>query len=213
MPTPQGSKVPEKQEKTDASEPKLTKTEMQALSAVLKEMRSSLSQSGMSDSKKDKNRKLAKRWYQEIPLAVDRFLTPILIGILAAGIWFFMRKLKKKPNPKKPTRFQLAQQQRAELMKKFKDLSRRSMSPRDEVIARYDLFLRIMEMAATPRALYLPPLDFHRKVRLLHPPLDPQSKKITDVFSDVLYGEQNVPPDSLKNVRGAVKEVFHYFAD
>jgi hypothetical protein len=140
-------------------------------------------------------------------------LNPFLLATFVVGVGvYFRRRLKKKADPKTDAHAQLARLQRQEIQRQMRDLSRRKLSPREEVIARYDLFLKIMELARTPRESYLPPQDFALRVQYVHPRLEAQASCITAAFSDVFYGGLDVQPKLVSAMRGAVGEVFEYFA-
>ncbi|HUP56264.1 MAG TPA: DUF4129 domain-containing protein, partial [Bdellovibrionota bacterium] len=139
--------------------------------------------------------------------------TPFLVLLAAVAIYLFRRKLKKQADPAKVNRSQLAREQRAEILHALREITRRKLSPREEIIARYDLFCRIMEMARTPREPSLPPTDFHRRIGYLHPKIEGGSKRITESFCDTFYGELDVAEERLRDCRSAVKDVFHHFAD
>jgi hypothetical protein len=142
---------------------------------------------------------------------LEWLLTPAALVLVAAAIYWFRRKMAKQADPKKLARRQLGEEQKHEIANALKLLAGRKLPARQEVIARYDLFLRMMEMAHTARETYLPPTDFHRRVRLLHPPIEPHSRSITDSFCDVYYGDQSVSPERLKGMRTALQQIFTHF--
>jgi hypothetical protein len=100
---------------------------------------------------------------------------------------------------------------RAEILRELARINGARLSQREEIVARYNLFLMIMEAADSPKLPHVPPSEYQRSLKYVYPVLEPQTRLITEVFSDSFYGELSVEAPRFKDYRRAVSAVFRHF--
>jgi len=140
-----------------------------------------------------------------------KFLLTALIALLALFLIVFYQKLKKRTDPKKIRIRNIPKPIRKELEEAIAALRAQKLSPRDEVIHFYHLFLRIMSAAKYARELYLPTTDYGRDLIEAFPALDEHFIHVTDTFEDTLYGDIEVEPPVLGVFRKGFDQIVRTF--
>ena len=136
----------------------------------------------------------------------------MLLALAAAGLIYYYVKKQMRADPNRIRRAQrLGGNLRREVQAAIDEIAKRQLSPREEVIATYQVFLKVMDAAGHGRQTFLPPDHYCFSMNEVFPTLGKDFHRITDVFSETLYGERNVQPPALGEFRLSFKEVIRFF--
>ncbi|MBK7842983.1 MAG: hypothetical protein IPJ71_04705 [Bdellovibrionales bacterium] len=100
---------------------------------------------------------------------------------------------------------------KSSLLDEARMLRSRSMSSTEEVILSYQLFLRLMELIEFPRLPEVSPTGYAEDVSRSFPKLKESVSSLTDVFCNVLYGENEIDNSYLSKFRSNLDIVFKQF--
>ncbi|MCB0384010.1 MAG: DUF4129 domain-containing protein, partial [Bdellovibrionales bacterium] len=100
---------------------------------------------------------------------------------------------------------------RKSLASELRQMRARPLSPQEEVVKSYHLFLRVMEMVQYPRAQEVTPTNFAQEVVRHFPRLRDPVPYVSEVFCQVFYGKREVESGTLEQFRGHFKKVFRQF--
>lgn len=117
---------------------------------------------------------------------------------------FISKLLRKRVRPEDisgETFPELSADERALLKKEWKELQKRSTSAREEVIACYHFFLKLMTALGHTRPESLPPYEYATGLHVVFPVESKAIYGITDIFCDVFYGRENPEPSGMKSFR------------
>lgn len=142
----------------------------------------------------------------------EGMLKRLFMGLAVLAAILFLRKLPAKADPKKQKKVRLSRERRRKLSTELEAIESKKLDPREEVIARYHYYLKIMEAVEVPREEYLPPEDYNDRVRKLFPPIEPSTSALTHIFCDTYYGQFEVKPQDLSSCRQSTVVVSRFFS-
>ncbi len=127
-----------------------------------------------------------------------------MVGVL---LW----KLLYRGDPNKPRKVKLMRGTRLALKEELRALEDRKLTAYEEVIARYKIFLSIMDAVQRPKPEHLPPNEYYQVLACEFPHLVSHTQRITTVFSDSFYVEIEVSDGELQGFRRSVHQVAKFF--
>jgi hypothetical protein len=146
---------------------------------------------------------LLKKIYQ-----IAKFLFALGMVILAAAL---VLNLKKKPGKPEKKVVALNETKRRLVKDALQELKKTKLSARDEIIKKYQLFLKFMETLQHGRADSTPPTHYYRHLGAVYPKLHPDFKVITDTFCDTLYGHKAVEAHHLSSFNRSLDTIVNSF--
>jgi hypothetical protein len=115
----------------------------------------------------------------------------------------------KAPEEDKPQR--ASKQKRSLIYRQLQDLAKIKLSPQEEVIKKYQIFLETMDSVELGKHPSLPPTHYLADLVKDLPSLRQDFETITYAFCDVLYGEKKPEPERLRDYRNSVDRVLGQF--
>ncbi len=113
------------------------------------------------------------------------------------------------PNEAKPQR--VDKKRRARIYDQLHELQKAKLTPEQEVIKKYQLFLETMAAVELGKDPSLPPTDYYRELSKNLPTMEKDFSNITNIFCDVLYGLKKTNGQVLQNYRASVDRILHQF--
>jgi hypothetical protein len=138
---------------------------------------------------------------------LKRFFVLLAFGLVAV----FLSRIPWRTQGGRGKAVKLTRERRRRVMAELAALDQLKISPREEVIARYNFFLRFMELVQFPREDYLPAEDYNEQLKASYPPLAPHGDSLTGTFCDVLYGEADIQPARVAGFRKSLDSVLKHF--
>lgn len=126
---------------------------------------------------------------------------PKVLGVLAL-LWFVYNFLKrKKPNPEVQTPKTIDKKTKKEILRRFKALDLSKLTPRQEIIVRYQIFLEVMASMNNQKPQWLPPQEYSEQSVRRFPSISTPIQSVTEIFSSTLYGMKEVSHQILQQFR------------
>ncbi|MCB0364442.1 MAG: DUF4129 domain-containing protein [Bdellovibrionaceae bacterium] len=137
----------------------------------------------------------------------------IALLYVAAVLLIYMLFTKFSDRQKDETKpaGRLSRDDRKSLVAELKQMRSRPLSPQEEVVKSYHLFLRVMELVQYPRAQEITPTDFAHEVIRHFPRLRDPVPYVSEVFCQVFYGKRDVEAGTLGQFRTHFRKVFRQF--
>lgn len=116
---------------------------------------------------------------------------------------YISKLLRKKVNPEEihPSAVELSAEERAKLKKEWKELRKLKLTTREEVIACYHFFLKVMSSLGHERPESLPPYEYATELKPFFSAQSGSIAGVTDVFCDVFYGKEDPVSADLSRFR------------
>lgn len=143
--------------------------------------------------------------------AIIELLRVLLVVTAAVFLYAFMRKLCSKHDPNtlpREKRRKLTGEERMSLREEFRRINGASLTEPEEVIARYALFLKLMDRIGLPKPDAFPPHEFEKSLRGTFPKLDSAVRVVTDGFCDGFYGKSSLGVERLERFRADHGKIF-----
>lgn len=142
------------------------------------------------------------------------FLQTVWKPVLLLAGFLVIRLLLRRRDPhslEKRRRPKIEAKLKRRLRLAAREIGRLGLSPAEEIVRRYHLFLEMMAAVEHERPAFLPPFEFHQQLRRFFPWLDLPMKNLTETFCDVYYGELEIPVEQVKRFRSCFNEVTRNF--
>ncbi len=141
---------------------------------------------------------------EEMLRKVVRFLKPLFLILSVLLIALFIRKIRAKHDPSKleeNAKKKLSRVEKRTLWQDLREIERAGLSVSEEVVARYQHFLKAMAGVNCAKPESLPPAEFREYICGTFPKLSGPFSTLTDVFCDVFYGERDLDGAGLGRFR------------
>ncbi len=123
---------------------------------------------------------------------------------LIAGAYLWLKRRKRETAHTGPA---------ADILSLLDSLSMNDLSPREQIIAKYKIFLKGMARALEPKEDFIPPTDYCWRLRSKHPGLGRDFTSINDLFCRTLYADRGVTAEDLSAYDQALGRVFRSYDD
>ena len=153
---------------------------------------------------RDPTTRLANRLWWVLRLSL------LLSALLIVGA--FVRKLLLRPRTADDgaeRRSRVSRRERRAIQTALSRLEQAPLSARDEVLARYALFLRAAALRDRPKEDWLPPTDFGVRIGEAFPPVAESSHVVTDIYCETAYADQPPEGPKLETFRAACGRAIH----
>lgn len=140
------------------------------------------------------------------------FFKLLLFIIIAVMVWQMILLLTKhQAQSEEQKQEEEAKVLQNSIAKELKALEHFRLSPGDEVLRRYYVFLNMMKLIQMERPEYLPPVEYETELIAQLQSQNVQVRELTLQFCRVLYGHKEVSHQSLNAVRGEFKRLELFF--
>lgn len=126
-------------------------------------------------------------------------------------LFMLFTKFAEKPREETKPAGRLNRDEKRALMTELKAMQERPLSPAEEVVRRYHLFLKMMELVQYPRSREITPIRFADDVVVRFPHLKKPVPFLSEIFCQVFYGKLEVNGETLKEFRDQFRLVFRQF--
>ncbi|HEX4925847.1 MAG TPA: hypothetical protein VFV50_17270 [Bdellovibrionales bacterium] len=135
-----------------------------------------------------------------------KFAGLIAAVLTAAG---FLLNLRKKPKSEEEAKKAvILEETKKQVRQELAKLREVRLSPREEILKKYQLFLRFMDAIQHGKPEHTPPTPYSREVSLAFPKLGSDIETINTTFCDTLYGSKQVDSERLQTFNKSIQAVF-----
>lgn len=146
---------------------------------------------------------------------IEDFVKFLLFIAIVVGLFFLLRFLggalrKPKPEDAVEEEVERAPEEIAELKQELAKIEREKLPPDQEVIRRYNFFLRVLDGTPQAHPLHMPTKDYETFLAEQRPRIQRELNYMTEVFCDLYYAEAPVEPGVLKDFRKQHRQVMKH---
>jgi hypothetical protein len=143
----------------------------------------------------------------------DYFLTFLKIASVCTFVFLLYKLIfKREAKSRDYSKALMNAKAREELLRRFRALEAERLSPRDEIIKKYHIFLEIMATYNVPKEIWVPPTEFSLQLKVRFQMFFKEIHGLTEIFSNTYYGSHNVNADVLNAYRSHFVRIFNLTA-